>query len=111
MKIFNDYFKLREKIYKHFGYQEGWKVPPLMDCRSDFWAIHNEKLYVNCHGEDDFTNEERLSGGYSIFPKGIYEKDTFTLIYYDTQTDGNDFLGIYDNNKKREIPEDVKEWL
>ena len=110
MKIFDDYFDLREKIYNYFGYQEDWKVPPLMDYRDYFWAIHNGKLCLNCYKEDDFTSEEVLSV-YCIFPNGIYEKEDFTLIYYDTQTDGNDFLGIFDNKKKREIPEDMKEWL
>lgn len=44
------------------------------------------------------------SYSHEIINNEVYKKEDFTMICVDTQTDGNDFLSIFDNSKRINNP-------
>jgi len=109
----NKYFNLQQVIYEAFRYVEDWVVIPLSDQRDMFWQIiglHDESGMGGSiiYYEEPLT-EENLEKGkhYSakiytqrFLPRWIYRTDYFTLVCMDTCTDGNKYLGIFDNSKE-----------
>lgn len=111
MKLLNDYFKLQKEIYDYFGYGEDWVTIPLDDSTDCWWELDLDDSGVG--GEvrfaetiKDLANE--AAGNYYSYPiytqrflpKWVYEGEDYTMISVDTQTDGNKFLMVFDNNKK-----------
>ena len=106
MKLLADYFAIQKKIYDHFRYTEDWVVIPLNDQREMFWIL-NEKAGFVRYSE----TEEQLSSGVAYYEaeiykqrflsKWVYPADDCTMICVDTHSDGNKFLMIFDNSKKR----------
>lgn len=111
MKLLDDYTKLRNEIFAYFGYVEDWRVLPLDDARSYYWRLDQE---THGGGEVAFAETvEELDGVEgnlyvnTIYtnrhlPKWVYRGAEYTMICVDTQTDGNQFLQIFDNRK--EVP-------
>lgn len=114
MQLLDAYFEARQKVFDYFGYNEDWRVIPLQDYTDTFWCIEDGTLYW----ADDEKTLLALPGDhysapiwtYRHLPKHVYEGEEFTMAVIDTQTDGNKFLAVLDNSKKREIPEDVERW-
>lgn len=107
--MFNEYFELQQKIFDYFSYVEDWKVIPLVDHREYYWTLKGqdddgEVVYY----EKPITASVLLSEEYyaaSIYtqrflPKWVYRADDYTLICMDTHTDGNKFLGVFDNSRE-----------
>ena len=107
--MIDDYFKLQEKIYKYFGYQEDWVVIPIDDRREYYWYLPEGGSEVSywkskeLAKNKDFTDKD----GYideiytqRFLPKWVYKAKEMTMIVVDTHTDGNKFLAIYDNSKQ-----------
>lgn len=111
MKLLTDYFDLQKKIYDHFGYAEDWVVIPMDDAREMFWILQQgedgkgfvrfaeteEKLFSD---GDYYENEIYRQ---RFLPQWVYPADDCTMICVDTHTDGNRFLQVFDNSKKREL--------
>lgn len=104
MKLLDDYFKLREEIFKHFNYVEDWRVLPFNDCRDYDWLITEDNSVIYGKKEnilrdnDEFYKDEIYRNRY--LPKWVYRADDYTMILVDTHIDGNQFLSIFDNDKE-----------
>lgn len=108
MNMFDEYFKLQEKIFAYFGYVEDWRIIPLSDCRKFFWRLTGETSGDSVYFGD--TREDALEStdtyyGYAIYtqrflPKWVYRAEEYTLVVADTQCDGNKLLCIFDNSKE-----------
>ena len=110
MKELTEYFALQNKIYEYFGYVEDWVVIPIDDRREYLWRLSgvekndfvtywksDEKLELGEYYQDDIYTQRFLQ------PQGwVYFGKEYTMICVDTHTDGNKFLAIYDNAKRRE---------
>ena len=94
--------KARLAIYKHVGFEEDWTVHPL-DFKTEYaWFIHDNKL--------TFFDPEKPAGGMNHFesplfedrfyPKNVYVGEEITLVFENTQTDGNRFWAILDNQNR-----------
>lgn len=104
--IIDDYFKLQQKIYDHFGYVEDWVVIPIDDRRAYYWCMDDtEVTYAETieklMDEDaaDYYSDEVYHQRF--LPRSVYEAEDMTMIVVDTHTDGNKFLAIYDNAKRK----------
>ena len=111
MKLVDDFFDIRQKIFDYFGYQEDWVAIPIDDRRALYWQLNEEpsgRGEVIYH-ETRLTNEMVVDGAHysnSIYtqrflPKWVYRGEDYTMICVDTYTDGNKFLAIYSNDKEQ----------
>lgn len=117
MKLLDDYQKLEKEIYEYFGFQEGWTVYPLEDCRRYYWSL-NERDFGGgtvIFFEEPLTKEIVQEGSYYSndvyttrhLSKWVYRGPEYTMICVDTQTDGNKFLSIFDNKKEMKYTKDL----
>lgn len=100
--MIDKYFQLEEAILHEFGFEQDWRVLPLMDYRKYWWAIGDDDVYFD---ESPFSlldiDEEKVK-----YAEQIYRKDNikrihdFTLVPVDTNCDGNIWLMILDNEKE-----------
>jgi len=108
MKQLGAYFKLQQEIYEYFGYREDWAVIPLQDYTEHYWDVDDTTVFF----ADSEAELEEQDGQYfehriytqRFLPKWVYEGEDYTMICSDTQTDGNKFLAVFDNSKKRHKP-------
>jgi hypothetical protein len=112
MKLLDEYYALREKIYEYFGYEESWQVFPIMDHRRFFWLLLDHKI-VFCEEKISEENEDKQYSAlfYSHISEKhhkIYQTENYTMICIDTQCDGNIFLAIFDNSKEQ-LQDDIDE--
>lgn len=108
MKLLDEYLKLQQEIYEYFGYVEQWRVIPIDDRRECYWWLNGDEEVIYADRLEDF--DESVGNYYSdeIYTqrhhsKWVYRGKDYTMIMVDTNTDGNKFLAIYDNNK--EVPD------
>lgn len=99
------YFKLQNKIYKYFGYEENWVAIPIDDRREMYWSLVDDS--VNYWKYKENTGKWTDGDGWSdkiykqrFLDKWVYEGEEFTMVCVGTKTDGNKFLAIYDNSKR-----------
>lgn len=105
MELLDKYFKIQKEIYDYFKYTEDWVAIPINDCRRYFWFIKNNCV---CFAQSKRELKNQAGNYYEdeiymqrFLPKWVYTADDFTMICVDTHTDGNKFLSIFDNAKKR----------
>ena len=105
------YFELANQIHEHFGYVEDWKVIPMSNETEYYWMIiDNEDGRGICVRSDEPFTEDSIKGGNRIYSgsiytqrflnKYVYRSEDYTMAAIDTQTDGNKFLMIFDNEKE-----------
>lgn len=114
--LLDGYFAAQLAVHEAFGYKEDWCVFPLVDERDVWWRIVGLDARSGTYGAGavQFWRDEENIGewldndGYEhailpnrFLPKSIYEGDGFTMVLVDTMTDGNRYLAIFDNAKKR----------
>ena len=102
MKLLDDYFRLQEKIYEHFGYAEDWVVIPLDDSREYYWqllpdSVRYSESIEKLQDEDAGEYYENEIYTQRFLPKYVYRAKDYTMICVDTHTDGNKFLQVFDN--------------
>jgi hypothetical protein len=115
MQLLKDYFKLEKEIKNYFGYEEQWRAIPLDDMTNDYWFITDSECIWS---DEPISLDKILEVGphysSSLYGrKSVYEREDFTMVCVDTQTDGNIFLMIFDNAKKCKDPkvlEAYAEW-
>ncbi len=103
--MFDEYFRLQEKIYEYFGFVEDWVVLPLDDRRECFWLLIDEASVQYSKNKEDIIND---TGDYCedeiykqrFYKQWIYRGKEYSMIMVDTHTDGNRFLAIFDNIKE-----------
>jgi hypothetical protein len=106
MQLLDQYFEIQKQVYEHFGYVEDWVVIPLDDAREYFWRCDGHtvgfaKTVEELESQDGNYYENEVYTQ-RFLPKWVYEADDFTMICVDTRTDGNKFLQVFDNDKRRE---------
>ncbi len=108
MHLLDEYFEIQKRIYAHFGYVEDWVKIPLDDATAYFWRCDGvtvdfaeTEAELNSQDGEYYANEVYTQ---RFLPKWVYEAEAgdYTMICVDTQTDGNKFLQIFDNAKRRE---------
>lgn len=108
MELLDKEQAIRQQIFDYFGYQEDWRVLPLDDAREFFWKLDGEGpgTVKFANTEEELANEEGLYYKNEIYtqrhlPKWVYRGPDYTMVVVDTNTDGNQFLQIFDNAKER----------
>lgn len=107
MKLLNDYFMLRDKVHKHFGYKEDWRNIPLADYTDFYWTLHQNEDGSGWVGFADNEKDVSAVDGESYYqfiiytqhflPKWVYRANDSTMICVDTRTDDNKYLAVFDN--------------
>ncbi len=118
MKLFDSFFTAEEEIFKYFSYKEDWVKIPLHDDRDVEWYLEQDKYgsgkitYCENFAKQAYDgNEWYQSIIYTqrFLPKWVYRTKDYTMISYDTQTDGVKYLGIFDNKKEiKKLSKEVK---
>lgn len=106
MKLLDDYFELKEKVHAYFGYLEDWVAIPLDDGTRYFWWCDGETVGF-ANSEAELRSEDGMYYENEVYtqrhlPKYVYVGQEYTMICVDTNTDGNKFLQVFSNDKKRE---------
>lgn len=109
MKLLDEHKANLEQIYAYFGYVEDWRVLPLNDAREYYWRLDGEGPGTVTYSEvQEALDDEDAGDVYEDqiytqrhLPKWVYRGAEYTMIVVDTQTDGNQFLQIFDNAKER----------
>lgn len=102
MQIFNNYFDLEKQIHEYFKYKKECTVYPLADHSNYYWMILDHKVVYS----DEPFSLSNIREGQGIYSaafyghKHLWSADKYTLVRADTQTDGNKFLMIFDNQKR-----------
>ena len=107
--LIDNYFDTKNMIHKVFGYKSDWVEIPMEDSREYYWFIIGEGPGTCVYSDVPFTKESLESGNqlYSgpiytqrFLEEWVYRAENFTMVCVDTQTDGNKFLMIFDNEKE-----------
>lgn len=104
----NAYFELLRTVHEYFGYKEDWVNIPLEDLRGNFWHLTGEGPGYVLYSEqsltldliDEGTHYEAEIYTQRFLPKWVYRGEKYTMVCMDTHTDGNKFLGIFENDKE-----------
>lgn len=105
----NVYFEIAEEIHKYFGYKEDYVCIPMDNRMDDHWMVIGEGVdgrYV--YSPEPFTKESIEAGNVfsgliytqRFLKKWVYRAKEMTLLCANTQTDGNKFLMLFDNDKE-----------
>ena len=111
LPILQEYCRLKEEIYRHFGFQEQWHDFPLRDETKAYWLLIQAS---NGHGNvawayEPLTHEVIEKGEefydasiytYRHFQKWVYEAAEHTMVVIDTNTDDNRLLAVFTNSKR-----------
>jgi len=106
MKLVDEYFNIQEKIYDYFGYHEQGRAIPMEDRRQYYWYMDNDKQVHYAKSAEELQKQD---GKYYVDKlyrprignlENILVGEGYTMIAVDTQTNGNVFLAIFDNDKK-----------
>jgi hypothetical protein len=108
MSLLDDYFALREKVFEHFGYVEGWRALPPEDSRDVWWELDGEgpgEVRWSPVRDDLVSGNDENTYSAEVYtqrhlPRWVYRADDCTLIVVDTHTDGNQLLMVFDNAKE-----------
>ena len=109
-KIIGRYVADERRIWKFFRYKEQWCEYPIRDRSGLFWMWREPLRYIafsmseaglrsywscyggSCPGECSHYSSEIL---------GMWERGGLSMLLEDTHTDGNRYLSIWDNAKRR----------
>lgn len=97
-----DYFSLEEQVHKLFGYEEGFRTFPMVNCLDYFWSVNSSDVnFADTKEEmvDDPTYQCELHRTRHL-PQNIWRSEHHTMILYNTGADFNVHLGIFDNTKE-----------
>lgn len=109
MELLDNYLSLQEELFKYFGYVEDWVAIPVDDARKYYWHLEGEGMGdCVCFADTEKELENEDGNYYSneiytqcFLKKWVYEGDKYTMICVDTHVDGNKFLQIFDNSKRK----------
>lgn len=106
MELLDKYFEIQKQIYNYFGYKEDWRIIPLENSTEMFWILDEDSGFVRFAETEDklFSNGDYYKNAIytqRFLPRWVYPAKDYTMICVDTHTDGNKFLQVFDNSKKR----------
>ena len=109
MNLLDKYLQIQEEIFDYFGYVEDWSAFPIEDAREYYWSC-DRKIVCFADTEEELAAQqgnyyETEVYTYRHIKQYIYEGEDYTMILNDTCTDGNKFLSIFDNDKRRNCDE------
>lgn len=87
-----------QAIYEYFGLDPQWQDLKFSNCTEYYWRFTEyAEIYYG-----DVLKEVTNENAYSAFQilDILIKKEKYTLIAMDTQTDGNRYFAIFDNNKE-----------
>lgn len=108
-------FSLEEQIHEAFGYQQQWRIFPIVDMREFHWHLEHESggtlRYWNTHEQalarDENHEYEAVVYTQRHLEKWVYRAEGFVMILMDTHCDMNIYLGVFDEAKElKELPEE-----
>lgn len=105
MKQLDELNRLEKEICDYFGFQQGWRLLPIVDERDLFWMTDGYE-FVTAETEDGLgclDEGSNVNGLYSTGPSSpsIYRRSDYTLALLDLQSDINVFASVFDNTKER----------
>lgn len=107
----NQLFALQEQIHDAFGYQEQWRVFPIVDMREFCWHLEDfSKLRYWDNREYALARDQMHEYGADVYTQRhleqwVYRAEGFAMILMDTHCDLNVFLGVFDETKElKELP-------
>lgn len=105
LNLITDYNQALQAIYDHVGFVENWVVYPVDDCTEMFWTIEDDTVrYSPTIAELETQSDNHYSEGIfkqRLYRQNVYRGASFTLVFCDTQTDGQRLFRLFDNTKER----------
>lgn len=113
-----------QAIHDYFGYKEDWVTIPLEDLTDQHWFLTGDgsggpNSAHLVYSAEPLTKEVVRAGRkiYSgpvytqrFLPRWVYRTERYTLVSYDTRTDGNKYLAVLDNARECHDPTVVEVW-
>jgi len=108
MELLDQFFDIQSRVHEYFGYAENYRVFPLDDAREYFWRFDGQfvifaRTETDLDSDGDYYENELYTQRH--LSKWVYETDDYTMIVVDTHTDGNKFLQVFANEKRRDTAE------
>ncbi len=109
MELFEQYDNVKQQIFDYFGYEEDWRVLPMVFDTEYYWYISGSAESCNVVFAETIEQlKDEDSGNYyenEIYTqrhlsKWFYRSKDYTMICVDTHCDGNQYLHILSNNKE-----------
>jgi hypothetical protein len=96
-----DYFSLEQQVHKLFGYEEGYRTFPMVNCLDYFWSVNSDEVnFADTEkAMEDPTYQCELHRTRHL-PQNVWRSQHHTMILYNTGADFNVHLGIFDNTKE-----------
>lgn len=111
MRVIDEYFAVRQKIFDHVGYVEDWRILPIESLVENYWRLYGEgpgkvrfaesEEDLDDLGEDNYCEYQIYTQRH--LPKWVYRGTEITLVVTDTHTDGNQFLSLFSNQMERPL--------
>lgn len=105
MKLIEKFNIALQALYDHVGFKEDWVVYAVEDCTEMYWKLIDNN---SCVKFADSMKKFESDGDYyeytiytqRFYNKWIYRGKDLTMIFTDTNTDGNKFFTFFDNSKE-----------
>lgn len=104
--LIENYNKALQAIYDHVGFIEDWVFYAIDDRTEMYWKVLEREVIYS----EDKKSIIKENGNYIVnkiytqrfYNKYIYRGKELTMIFVDTktETDGNKFFAIFDNDKE-----------
>ena len=103
MELLDRCLALRQEIFDYFSYVENWRVLPFDDRREFYWRFTDGERTVEYADSPDFDPDSMYEDTVYTqrhLTQWVYRGPEYTMILVDTNTDFNQFLAIYGNEKE-----------
>lgn len=102
MDIIDDFFRAKQAIYDHVGFNEDFVFYPLDDCREMYWFVDDESVFYAEKKENLSTDECYQEEIYTqrFYNKWVYRGEKYTMIFCHPHVDGMKYFRIFDNDKE-----------
>ena len=112
-ELIEQYHEAEEELHERFGFLKRWRAFPIDNLTELYWFDDGDRVYYS----DVVFTEESIKDGHQLYTATLndkHQKDGFTMILGDTESDGNIFLMIFDDLKELRdedlIKSCVEEW-
>ena len=103
MDLIKNFNTAKQALYDHVEFREDWVIYAIEDNTNMFWEINNDEV-IFAETMEKFNSD----GDYyqcDIYTQRFYDKHVYrgadlTMIFVDTQTDGNKFFAFFQNDKE-----------
>lgn len=106
MNIIELYQQAKQALYDHVGFIEDWTTYPIANYTDSVWYVTDDELvFADTHEELLSEQGNCYSGPINkdrFYSKWVYEGSEFTMVMWDSQTDGMDYLAFFRNDLRRQ---------